>query len=90
MGRGMIVSWVTMDEPGSSEVRYWSEKSGKKKIAEGEIVTYRFFNYSSGFIHHTTIRDLEVLLFSIFHCYVLCCPDARQGREACERKEKIL
>ncbi|QCD88985.1 purple acid phosphatase-like [Vigna unguiculata] len=60
VGRGMIVSWVTMDEPGSSAVRYWSENSGKKKIAEGKFVTYRFLsNYSSGFIHHTTIRNLE-------------------------------
>ena len=66
VGRGMIVSWVTMDEPGSSAVRYWSENSGKKKIAEGKFVTYRFLsNYSSGFIHHTTIRNLEVLLLSI-------------------------
>ncbi|KAI8533046.1 hypothetical protein RHMOL_Rhmol11G0265400 [Rhododendron molle] len=27
MGKGMIVSWVTMDEPGSSTVLYWSENS---------------------------------------------------------------
>ncbi|KAK7341102.1 hypothetical protein VNO80_24026 [Phaseolus coccineus] len=66
VGRGMIVSWVTTDEPGSSAVRYWSEKkgkkkkNGKKKTAEGKMVTYRFFNYSSGFIHHTTIKNLEV------------------------------
>nr|XP_007131383.1 hypothetical protein PHAVU_011G009200g [Phaseolus vulgaris]XP_007131384.1 hypothetical protein PHAVU_011G009200g [Phaseolus vulgaris]ESW03377.1 hypothetical protein PHAVU_011G009200g [Phaseolus vulgaris]ESW03378.1 hypothetical protein PHAVU_011G009200g [Phaseolus vulgaris] len=55
----MIISWVTMDEPGSGAVRYWSEKNGTKKIAKGKMVTYRFFNYSSGFIHHTTIRKLK-------------------------------
>ncbi|KAG5008004.1 hypothetical protein GLYMA_09G229200v4 [Glycine max] len=59
VGKAVIVSWVTVDEPGSSEVHYWSENSDKKKIAEGKLVTYRFFNYSSGFIHHTTIRNLE-------------------------------
>ncbi|MED6136333.1 hypothetical protein PIB30_055094 [Stylosanthes scabra] len=26
-GKAMIVSWVTVDEPGSSDVRYWSENS---------------------------------------------------------------
>ncbi|KAK7263875.1 hypothetical protein RJT34_31473 [Clitoria ternatea] len=59
VGKAVIVSWVTEDEPGSSKVRYWSENSNHKKIAEGKLVTYRFFNYSSGFIHHTTIRNLE-------------------------------
>ncbi|KAL9296062.1 hypothetical protein ACSQ67_021958 [Phaseolus vulgaris] len=59
VGRAMIISWVTMDEPGSGAVRYWSEKNGTKKIAKGKMVTYRFFNYSSGFIHHTTIRKLK-------------------------------
>ncbi|KAL9296059.1 hypothetical protein ACSQ67_021955 [Phaseolus vulgaris] len=59
VGRAMIISWVTMDEPGSSAVRYWSEKNGRKRIAKGKMSTYRFFNYSSGFIHHTTIRKLK-------------------------------
>lgn len=71
MGKAVIVSWVTVDEPGSSEVRYWSENSDQKKIVEGKLVTYRFFNYTSGFIHHTTIRNLEVILFSI--TLALCC-----------------
>ncbi|CAK8574176.1 unnamed protein product [Lathyrus sativus] len=60
VGKAVIVSWITEDEPGSNAVRYWSENSKqKKKIAKGEFVTYRFFNYSSGFIHHTTINNLE-------------------------------
>lgn len=57
----MIVSWVTLDEPGSNTVVYWSEKSKKRKHrAEGIMVTYKFYNYVSGYIHHCTINNLEV------------------------------
>jgi hypothetical protein len=72
VGKAVIVSWVTEDEPGSNAVRYWNaENSSKqKKLAEGKIVTYKFFNYSSGFIHHTTIRNLKVL-FLFHHFYVM-------------------
>lgn len=72
VGKAVIVSWVTEDEPGSSRVCYWGEKSKHKKLAEGKFVTYRFFNYSSGFIHHTTIRHLKVLFNSITSmlCYL--------------------
>ncbi|XAR72785.1 Acid phosphatase [Bertholletia excelsa] len=54
-----IVSWVTMDEPGSSIVLYWSEKSKHKKEAKGTVVTYRYYNYTSGYIHHCTIKNLK-------------------------------
>lgn len=60
MGKAVIVSWVTVDEPGSSKVLYWSEKSKLKKSAEGKFTTYKFYTYTSGYIHHTTIRNLEV------------------------------
>jgi len=60
VGRAMIVSWVTVDEPGKSLVHYWSDASQHKRVAKGNHVTYRYFNYSSGFIHHCTLRDLEV------------------------------
>ncbi|KAK4258586.1 hypothetical protein QN277_005021 [Acacia crassicarpa] len=59
VGKAVIVSWVTQDETGSSVVRYWSEKSKEKKVAKGKYTMYRYFNYTSGFIHHCTIRDLE-------------------------------
>ncbi|RHN59887.1 putative Acid phosphatase [Medicago truncatula] len=59
VGKAVIVSWVTEDEPGSDAVRYWSENSKHKKLAKGKIETYRYFNYSSGFIHHVTIRNLK-------------------------------
>ncbi|XP_031127284.1 purple acid phosphatase 2 [Ipomoea triloba] len=59
VGKAMIVSWVTVDEPGSSKVVYWSENSERKKVAKGNIRTYTYFNYTSGYIHHCTIRNLE-------------------------------
>lgn len=58
-GKGVIISWVTVDEPGSNKVLYWSENSTHKFHARGKMVTYRFYNYTSGFIHHCTIDDLE-------------------------------
>ncbi|KAF4358298.1 hypothetical protein CsatB_008798 [Cannabis sativa] len=59
VGKGVIVSWVTPDEPGSSTVLYWSEKSQLKNSAEGIVLTYKYFNYTSGYIHHCSIYDLE-------------------------------
>jgi hypothetical protein len=60
VGKAVIVSWVTVDEPGSSAVVYWSENSKDKKQANGKVVTYKYYTYTSGFIHHTTIRNLKV------------------------------
>lgn len=56
----MIVSWITQDEPGSSDVIYWAEGSHLKMHALGFFVTYDYFNYTSGYIHHCTIENLEV------------------------------
>ncbi|KAF8013516.1 hypothetical protein BT93_I1378 [Corymbia citriodora subsp. variegata] len=47
VGKGVIVSWVTPDEPGSSVVLYWSENSKHKKTAEGKVYRYKFYNYTS-------------------------------------------
>ncbi|PPD80784.1 hypothetical protein GOBAR_DD22276 [Gossypium barbadense] len=58
-GRGVIISWITPDEPGSDTVLYWSENSKHKNRAEGIFVSYKFFNYTSGYIHHCTIKNLE-------------------------------
>ncbi|XWS25843.1 hypothetical protein CRYUN_Cryun27aG0101800 [Craigia yunnanensis] len=53
--KGVIVSWVTPDEPGSNLVLYWAENN-----AEGIVLTYKYFNYTSGYIHHCTIKNLEM------------------------------
>ncbi|CAN1125240.1 Purple acid phosphatase 2 [Linum perenne] len=70
-GKAIIVSWVTVDEAGSSKVVYWEEnstsrnplkkmkKKKKKKIAHGKHKTYKYYNYTSGYIHHCTIPNLE-------------------------------
>ncbi|KAK4757221.1 hypothetical protein SAY87_007348 [Trapa incisa] len=59
VGKAVIVSWVTVDEPGSSVVLYWSDGSHRKKEAKGKYETYKFYNYTSGFIHHCTVCNLE-------------------------------
>ncbi|OWM80295.1 purple acid phosphatase 2-like isoform X1 [Punica granatum] len=59
VGKAVIVSWVTQDEPGSDVVLYWSENCNEKKEAKGKHRTYKFYNYMSGNIHHCTLRNLK-------------------------------
>ena len=70
-GRGVIVSWVTVAEPGSDTVLYWSENSKRKNRAEGIMVTYKFYNYTSGYIHHCTLKNLEVRMIFILN-FLVC------------------
>lgn len=65
VGKGVIISWITADEPGSNTVIYWAENSSIENRAEGVVITYDYFNYSSGYIHHCTINNLEVLYITI-------------------------
>ncbi|KAK1296140.1 Purple acid phosphatase 2 [Acorus calamus] len=58
-GAGVIVSWVTPSEPGSNVVLYGTAENKRAFHAKGKFTTYRFFNYTSGFIHHCTIRHLK-------------------------------
>ncbi|KZV26203.1 Purple acid phosphatase precursor [Dorcoceras hygrometricum] len=59
-GKGVIISWVTMDEAGSSTVSYWPENSEQhRNKAKGSVTKYRFYNYTSGYIHHCVIKKLE-------------------------------
>ncbi|KAL8116129.1 hypothetical protein AgCh_022579 [Apium graveolens] len=58
-GKSVIVSWITMDEPGSNTVLYWSEKNWNKNKANGIVTTYKYYNYTSGYIHHCTINNLK-------------------------------
>ncbi|KAK4744775.1 hypothetical protein SAY87_011087 [Trapa incisa] len=59
VGKGVIISWITPDEPGSNTVVYWAENSMVKSRAEGIVLTYTYYNYTSGYIHHCTIERLE-------------------------------
>lgn len=65
-GRAMIVSWVTMEERGSDEVVYWKENSKEKRSAKGKMSKYKYHDYTSGYIHHCTIKNLEVRFLSCF------------------------
>ncbi|KAG9456806.1 hypothetical protein H6P81_001314 [Aristolochia fimbriata] len=58
-GRGVLVSWVTMDEPGSNTVLYGTSKDKLEFRAEGIVTSYKYYNYTSGFIHHCTLKKLE-------------------------------
>ncbi|XP_022132405.1 purple acid phosphatase 5 [Momordica charantia] len=60
-GRGIIISWVTPRSPHPNVVRYWAEDSdeNQKQKAHSRITTYKYYNYTSGFIHHATIDELE-------------------------------
>ncbi|KAG8368198.1 hypothetical protein BUALT_Bualt15G0020300 [Buddleja alternifolia] len=58
-GKAVIVSWVTVDEPGSNTVMYWAENSDHKNKANGKMTKYKFYNYTSGYIHHCTIKKLK-------------------------------
>ena len=59
-GKAVIVSWVTQKAKGSNMVLYWKEHSSKMLKAHGKSKTYKFYHYTSGHIHHCTIRNLEV------------------------------
>jgi hypothetical protein len=59
-GKAVIVSWVTPEEPGPSEVFYGKEKQYDQK-AEGTTTNYTFYNYKSGYIHHCLVDGLEVI-----------------------------
>jgi len=58
-GTAMIISWVT-SEPGSSTVVYGTSEDNLNYTANGKHSQYTFYNYTSGYIHHCTIKKLEV------------------------------
>lgn len=57
-GQAVIISWVTPLDRGSSVVYYGFETGNYKHRAEGNVTSYKFSNYSSGFIHHCPIQGL--------------------------------
>jgi hypothetical protein len=59
-GKAVIVSWVTQEEPGPSEVFYGKDKQYDQK-AEGTTTNYTFYDYKSGYIHHCLVSGLEVI-----------------------------
>ncbi|KAK1392715.1 hypothetical protein POM88_011771 [Heracleum sosnowskyi] len=58
-GKAVIISWVTPDEPGTSQVRYGTTEKKYDFVAEGKFKNYTFYNYTSGYIHHCLVDNLE-------------------------------
>ena len=69
-GKSVIISWVTPEKPGSNRVVYWAENSPIRNKAEGSVVSYKYFNYTSGFIHHCTIENLEVCVLLLIELHL--------------------
>ncbi|KAK4727780.1 hypothetical protein R3W88_032697 [Solanum pinnatisectum] len=58
-GKAVIVSWVTPDKPGSSEVRYGLSKGKYDFTAKGSFTNYTFYTYKSGYIHKCFLNGLQ-------------------------------
>ncbi|XP_041016568.1 purple acid phosphatase 5-like [Juglans microcarpa x Juglans regia] len=61
-GRGVIISWVTPLMRHPNFVTYWAAEGKLKNYkltSPAKITSYRYFNYTSGYIHHATIKRLE-------------------------------
>jgi acid phosphatase type 7 len=59
-GTAMIVSWVTENELGNDTVMYGTSPEKMVVRAQGTHTRYDYFNYTSGFIHHSTLKNLKV------------------------------
>lgn len=59
-GKAVIISWVTTEKVGPSEVKYGTSKKNYVFSAVGTVTNYTFYNYTSGFIHHCLLDGLEV------------------------------
>lgn len=71
-GKAVIISWVTSDEPGSSEVQYGTTKGQYDRSAEGNSTSYTFYKYKSGYIHRCLLDGLEVILYLIICELTIC------------------
>ena len=62
-GKAVIISWVTTEKVGPSEVKYGTSKKNYVFSAVGRVTNYTFYNYTSGFIHHCLLDGLEVCAY---------------------------
>ncbi|KAL7155370.1 hypothetical protein ABFS83_03G070800 [Erythranthe nasuta] len=61
-GKSVIISWITANksESESKSVLYWAANNETKKTSDSTtVVKYNYYNYTSGYIHHCTIKNLE-------------------------------
>ncbi|KAL5557614.1 hypothetical protein UlMin_039850 [Ulmus minor] len=60
VGKSVIVSWVTPSKPRPNFLTYWEHANKKNQQIVGATTTlYRYYNYTSGYIHHATIKNLN-------------------------------
>lgn len=69
-GRSVIISWLTPLERHPNTVTYWAAegKHRHKHKTHATTTYYRYYNYTSGYIHHATIKRLEVMVISQWSC----------------------
>ncbi|XP_051126994.1 bifunctional purple acid phosphatase 26-like isoform X2 [Andrographis paniculata] len=59
-GKAVIISWITPDEPGSNTVKYGLSRKKYEFSAQGDTVRkYKFYNYTSGYIHRCLLDGLQ-------------------------------
>ncbi|KAI4379506.1 hypothetical protein MLD38_005789 [Melastoma candidum] len=58
-GKAVIVSWVTTDDSGPSEVVYGTTQDVYDHSAKGRMMKYMFYKYESHYIHHCILNDLK-------------------------------
>ncbi|KAG5596953.1 hypothetical protein H5410_038185 [Solanum commersonii] len=70
IGRSVIVSWVTPLESQSNYVTFWAEgaKHHHKHKAHAKTTSYKYYNYTSGYIHHAIIKRLK---YNVTYIYQL-------------------
>ncbi|KAJ8752634.1 hypothetical protein K2173_005523 [Erythroxylum novogranatense] len=73
-GRAIIISWITPVEPTPDTVTYWPAKEPcEKKVAKASTITYKYYTYTSGYIHHATIKELE---YDTKYFYEIACDES--------------
>jgi hypothetical protein len=59
VGKAVIVSWVTV-QPSAPKVWYGIKQGDYSRVKQGQTTRYKFYNYTSGFIHRVTLNGLQV------------------------------
>ncbi|THG17836.1 hypothetical protein TEA_011376 [Camellia sinensis var. sinensis] len=58
-GKAVLISWVTVEAPGSNIVQYGTSENKYEFTASGTVTNYTFYNYTSGYIHHCLVDGLK-------------------------------
>jgi hypothetical protein len=69
VGKAVIVSWVTVQHS-APKVWYGIKQGEYSRVKEVQTTRYKFYNYTSGFIHRVTyIEQLAgTYMFLLFYC----------------------